>query len=64
MTKAQQKDLFTEWALYDPAVQQLMIDDYLRVSEGNCSKERFLDFLEDKLQIEEYWKMVGLAFIY
>lgn len=62
MTKAQQKDLFTEWILYGPIEQRLMIDEYiLRTNEGNCSKDMFLDFLKDKLQIEGYWKKVGLT---
>ena len=61
MTKAQQKDLFTEWALYGPLEQKKMIDEYLCISEGNCSRDRFLNFLKDKLQIDGYWKKVGLA---
>ncbi len=62
MTKAQQKDLFTAWALYDPTKQRTMIDEYLvAVSKGNCSKDRFLVFLKDKLQIVGYWEKVGLV---
>ena len=61
MNKAQQKDLFIEWVLYGPVEQRLMIDEYLCISEGNCSKERFLDFLKDKLHIAGYWEKVGLA---
>lgn len=61
MTKAQQEDLFAEWALYESKVQRLMIDEYHCISEGNCSKDRFLDFLKDKLQVAEHWEKVGLA---
>jgi hypothetical protein len=62
MTKAQEKDLFTKWALCGPIEQRLMIGEYLRVSEGGaCSKDRFLNFLKDKLQIAEYWEKMGLA---
>ena len=53
MTKAQEKDLFNEWGLYEPTEQRLMIDEYLCVSEGNCSKERFLSFLKDKMGIKD-----------
>jgi hypothetical protein len=60
MTDAQQEDLFTEWALYEPTEQRLMIEEYLSVCEGNCNKDCFLDFLKDKLEIEGYWKKVGL----
>jgi len=49
MTKAQQKDLFIEWTFYAAIERRLMIDEYLRDSEGNCSKDLFLDFLKDKL---------------
>ena len=62
MTNAQQKDLFTEWALYESTGQQLMNDEYnLRVSEGNCSKDSFLSFLKDRLEIEGYSEKVCLA---
>ena len=61
MTKAQQEDLFIEWALYGPRVQKKMIDEYISISAENCSKDRFLDFLKYKLEIEGYWKKVGLA---
>jgi hypothetical protein len=61
MTNAQIKDLFIEWALYEPHDQRSMIEEYLRFSQGNGSKDMFLNFLKDKLQIEGYWKKSGLA---
>ncbi|MCP4343239.1 MAG: hypothetical protein GY799_31290 [Desulfobulbaceae bacterium] len=61
MTKAQQKDLFTEWALYGTQEQKKMIDEYISISAGNCSRDRFLNFLKDKLEIEGYWEKIGLA---
>ncbi len=61
MNKAQQEDLFIEWGLYETTEQRLMIDEYVCISEGNCNKDSFLDFLKDKLQIEGYWKKIGLA---
>jgi hypothetical protein len=61
MTKAQEKDLFIEWALYGPQEQKKMIEEYLSSSNENCSRERFLNFLKGKLQISGYWKKVGLA---
>ena len=61
MTKAHQEDLFAEWAFCESTEQRLMIDEYLGVSEGDCSKNRFLNFLKEKLEIEGYWKKVGLA---
>lgn len=62
MTKEQQKDLYIEWGLYEPREQLSMIDEYItHTSKGDCSKSRFLDFLKEKLEIEGYWKKVGLA---
>ena len=61
MNKAKEKDLFTEWALYGPQEQKKMIDEYISISAGACSRERFLNFLKDKLQMEGEWKKVGLA---
>lgn len=60
MTKEQEKDLFTEWALYGPQEQKKMIDEYITISAEDCSRERFLNFLRAKLQIDGYWKKVGL----
>jgi hypothetical protein len=51
---------FIEWVL-EPIEQRLMIVECLSISEGNCRKNNFLNFLMDKLEIEGYWKMVGLA---
>jgi hypothetical protein len=61
MNKAKEKNLFTEWALYGPQEQKKMIDEYINISAGACSRERFLNFLEDKLKMEGEWKKVGLA---
>ena len=61
MTKVQHEDLFTEWALYGPIEQKKMIDEYISISAGNCSRDRFLSFLKYKLEIKRYWEKVGLA---
>jgi hypothetical protein len=62
MNSAQRKDLFDEWSLYGPQEQRSMIDEYCHnVSEEECCKERFLEFLKDKLKIEDDWKKIGLT---
>ena len=38
-----------------------MIDEYISISAGACSRERFLKFLKDKLQMDGEWKKVGMA---
>jgi hypothetical protein len=54
MTKAQEKDLFTKWARYGPQEQKKMIDEYISISAGLCSRDRFLHFLKDKIQIHRH----------
>ncbi len=61
MTKIQEKDLFTEWALYGPQEQKKMIDEYLSISTGACSRDRFLNFLKDKIQIDKHWPKISLT---
>ena len=61
MTKAQQEDLFIEWDLYEPHSQKVIIDEYRYANKGDYCKNSFFDFLKEKLQIEGYWKKIGLA---
>lgn len=61
MTKEQEKDIFIEWSLYEPRAKRAMIEEYIHASEGELSREAFLDFLKVKLEIEGYWEAVGLA---
>lgn len=60
MTTDQEHDLFIEWSLYELKEQKKIIDEYLSLSPGTCSWNSFLNFLKEKLQIEGYWKKVGL----
>jgi hypothetical protein len=60
MTKTQEKDLFTEWALYGPQEQKKMIDEYISISAGTCSRDRFLKFIKNKIQIDRHWRKIGL----
>jgi hypothetical protein len=59
MNKSKEKYLFTEGALCGPQEQKKMIDEYISISAGVCSRERFLNFLKVKLQIQGEWKRVG-----
>ncbi len=61
MNKAQQEDLFIEWDLYEAHDQKVILDEYRRLHSGDYSKRSFLEFLKVKLEIEGYWKKVGLA---
>jgi hypothetical protein len=61
MNKAKEKDLFTEWAFYGPQEQKKMIDEYISISAGACSRERFLNYLRDKLQMDVKRREFGMA---
>jgi hypothetical protein len=61
MTPEQEKDLFVEWGLYEPRAKRAMIEEYIFTSEGELSREAFLEYLKVKLEIEGYWQKVGLA---
>ena len=62
MTEAQQEDLFTcEWELYSDVARKKMLDEYQDLRRGRSRGGSFLDFLKVKLEIEGYWKKVGLA---
>lgn len=61
MTEAQQEDLFIEWGLYEDINRKAMVNEYQKLRRGRSCEKSFLDFLKDKLEIEGYWKKVGLA---
>ena len=61
MTRTQEKDLFTEWARYGPEEQKKMIDEYINISAGACSRDRFLNFIKDRIQIDRHWQKTGLT---
>lgn len=60
MTKEQDDDLMIEWCLYGPQQQKEIFEEY-RAGGGNpSSKEDFRKFLRDRLNIEGYWKSIGI----
>jgi hypothetical protein len=61
MTQNQQQDLFIEWDLYQPSQQETMIAEFKRRYRGNYTKADLLEFLKKKLEIEGYWKKIGLV---
>ncbi len=61
MTQVQQQDLFVEWDLYEPRQQESIINEFRVRFRGNYTKTDLFEFLKEKLQIEGYWKKVGLA---
>lgn len=60
MTQIQQQDLYVEWDLYEPRQQESMINEFRVRFRGNYTKADLFEFLKEKLQIEGYWRKVGL----
>ena len=61
MNEAQQEDLFIEWSLYEDLTRKAMVNEYQHLRKSQNGEDSFIDFLKEKLEIEGYWKMVGLA---
>ncbi len=61
MTEAQRDDLIIELSLYSPSQIRQIIADYQRLPKPNDCDLPFYEFLKEKLEIEGYWKQVGLA---
>lgn len=61
MTPEQINDLLIEWSIYSKDQQQLIRDEYTSVfGHNNDNETEWLNFLKEKLEIEEYWKKTGL----
>lgn len=61
MTNDQQQDLLIEWDLYQTQQQEAMLTEFRNCFRGNYTKTDLFEFLKNKLQIEGYWRKVGLA---
>ncbi len=60
MTKVQQEDLMIEWSLYGPGQQKAIFEEFKAGGGDVSSEEAYHNFLKDKLEIEGYWKSIGL----
>lgn len=61
MTKAQIEDLLIEWNLYSKSQQEPILQEFLNLYDESYSQKDFLMFLRDKLQIDGYWKKIGMS---
>ncbi len=61
MTEAQEEDLMIEWSLYSPHQKKLIVAEYEWLNKEKYTKKGFLAFLRGKLEIDRYWKGIGLA---
>lgn len=61
MTQAQKDDLLIEWNLYSKGQQAPILKEFKLICNDRCSQEDFLNYLRNKLQIDGYWKKIGMA---
>ncbi len=61
MTEEQHDDLIIELSLYAPSQIRGMVEEYQQRRKSNDYNFPFSEFLKEKLEIEGYWKQVGLA---
>lgn len=61
LTAAQKKDLLIEWNLYSESQKAPILLEFRKSCNDKCNQDDFLQFLRFKLQIDGYWKKVGIA---
>ena len=61
MTEEQRDDLMTELTLYSPTQIREFLTEYQQIPKPQKRSFSFYEFLKEKLEIEGYWKKVGLA---
>jgi hypothetical protein len=61
MTEEQRDYLIIELSLYGPSQVREIVADYQQRRKPNDCEFPFYEFLKEKLEIEGYWKKVGLA---
>ena len=61
MTKYQRDDLLIELSLYSPTQIRNFLSEYQQIPKRKNCDFSFYEFLKEKLEIEGYWKKVGLA---
>ncbi|MCP3892446.1 MAG: hypothetical protein GY702_26765 [Desulfobulbaceae bacterium] len=61
MTKAQKEDLLIEWNIYSTSQQEPILKEFQKHHNGDYTQNDFLEFLRKKLEIDGYWKKVGIS---
>ncbi len=60
MTPEQVEDLLIEWSIYSKTQQEKIIKEYQKTYGNELGESHWLEYLKDVLEIEDYWKKVGL----
>lgn len=61
LTQAQKEDLLIEWNIYNASQQEPILAEFHKNFKEDYSQEDFLQFLRKKLEIDGYWKKVGIS---
>jgi hypothetical protein len=61
LTKAQIEDLLIEWNIYSESQQKPILEEFHRNYQGDYVQNDFLQFLRKKLEIDGYWKKIGIT---
>lgn len=60
MTPEQRYDLAIEWRLTSNKMKEIIKDDYQKKFGPNTTKEHWENYLVKALNIESFWKSIGL----
>ena len=61
LTKAQKEDLLIEWNIYSASQQERILAEFHKHYKEDYIQNDFLQFLRKKLEIDGYWKKVGIS---
>ncbi|MCP4339496.1 MAG: hypothetical protein GY799_11555 [Desulfobulbaceae bacterium] len=61
LTNAQKEDLLIEWNIYSASQQESILAEFHKHHKEDYIQNDFLQFLRKKLEIDGYWKKVGIS---
>ena len=61
LTNAQKEDLLIEWNIYSASQQEPILAEFHKHHKEDYIQDDFLQFLRKKLEIDGYWKKVGIS---
>jgi len=61
LTRAQKEDLLIEWNIYSAGQQEPILIEFHKYYKEDYTQNDFLQFLRKKLEIDGYWKKMGIS---
>ena len=61
LTDAQKEDLLIEWNIYSASQQESILAEFHKHHKEDYIQNDFFQFLRKKLEIDGYWKKVGIS---